>query len=86
MIRIVASEDGHRTSIPNAWGDTDVVTQATRRHERHAARVGVTRAWCGSRYGGEMKQSFARSVASLIRDVHSPFDYSPVHARWDVIY
>lgn len=90
--RIEASECGtvtHRRERNDegnvTWYD-DVITGATRKHERRAARVGVMRAWCGSRYGGETKQSFARSVASLISDVHSPFDCSPVHARWDVIY
>lgn len=67
-------------------GCRPVVDFATRRHEKKMAQIGVTRAWCGSRYGGEFKQSYARSVAALIVDVHSPMDYSPVHARWDVVY
>lgn len=37
MKRIVASEDGHRTSVPNAWTDVDVVTVRTRIYEAEQA-------------------------------------------------
>lgn len=37
MKRIIASADGHRTSVPNAWTDVDVRTPATIKHERDDA-------------------------------------------------
>lgn len=84
MVRLEANEDGRRSfRLPNYVA---LVSAKTRSFELKMARVGVTRAWCGSRYGGEMKQSFARSVAALIRDVHSPMDCDPVHQHWDVVY
>lgn len=92
MIRIYADKSGLvtlKTLASPSHPDTAVVcvtSPETQHHERKFARIGVTRAWCGSRYGGEAIQSYARSVASLINDVHSPMDYSPVHARWDVVY
>lgn len=83
MKRILAV--GDRTLVQEGRYPKWIVSTKTTTHERLFARVGVTRAWCGYR-GVDFKQSYARSVMSLIADVHSPFDYSPVHARWDVVY
>lgn len=62
-----------------------VTSPKTQQHERAWARIGVCKITCSYR-GEDFKPSFARSVAALISDVHSPMDYQPVHARWDVVY
>ena len=63
----------------------NVQTMATLLHSRNAARVGWGDYNCMGG-DGKYRQSIALSVRALIRDVHSPMDYSPVHARWDVVY
>jgi hypothetical protein len=55
----------------------DIVSEATRKHERKVE-------WLGATWG--QHRGHVKAWSSLISDVHSQFDYSPVHARWDVAY
>jgi hypothetical protein len=54
-----------------------IVSEATRQHERKVE-------WLGATWG--QHRGHVKAWSSLISDVHSPFDYTPVHARWDVAY
>lgn len=63
----------------------NVKTSKTFAHERKFAHIGVSRHTCMGA-DGKYRASFALTAAALIRDVHSPMDYTPVHANWEVVY
>lgn len=81
-LHMLAMDEDHRL---DALISRMFCNDRTRLHERHYGRLGWPPHMCcmgdhGSRF------SIALSVWCLISDVHSPMDYSPVHARWDMVY
>ncbi len=89
MKRIITIVSEHRRDSQVTYVDgpvpRNVITPATLRHERKYARLGWPPHMCCMGDHGS-RRSIAFSVWCLISDVHSPMDYSPVHARWEVIY